>query len=640
MRINSVRTNVNFGRNLTSNEVKEYSDVLKQGKQLVGQTGHSIFIMPSSCLPQTKEFNTGIGHLSSDISLDYLKYMKTYLGFNVVEDLPAGQIPPTHNYHCAYKGSALALGNQQINPELLIKEEFGKILTKEDIMEIAKSNAAFNKDTISNFQNVMNNDGMQNTILKKAYENFKKLPENSSLKSDFGKYIKENEFWLNFERSYEPDLEFFKFKQFLADTHLKYAKDRLNKEGLKLCGDCLINFSKDEVKAFPNAFIKDGYIGASDWRTAALDFNNILNPNSDAHKLLKTKVQLFAKRYDMIRFDAAWLYISPTIKTSGSETRVDLGSKLLDQIETWVKEVKGNDYDLKNLIYEFEAGAKDFKAFENNQLVEPIRNRMKVHSSQYMHSDGLDRWGTRDAFIAKGFTPDTLVLGATNHDSQPLKQVAKGIPNEVQKGIFINHKTGAIKALSEALNIPEISLENPVEFAKAKWADPMQARNMMMFYNDILGNEECFDLHWKKNTEAMSYRNYALKVPTDYATAYQKGIQSGFGFNPMDSLEKLFIKKGLDKSNPDLFAKIVKFKNILYDPKEIITSPPKNKGIALPIIFAGVGVLAIAAAYKFLKNKNHTEENLTQNTKEITNTTTTPEASIGKFYSMNDFLKK
>ena len=97
--------------------------------------------------------------------------------------------------------------------------------------------------------------------------------------------------------------------------------------------------------------------------------------------------------------------------------------------------------------------------------------------------------------------------------------------------------------MSKIFNIAENIIENPVEFAKAKWADPMQARNMMMFYNDILGNEECFDSHWKKGTDAMAYRNYALKVPTDYATAYQKGIQSGFGFNPMDSLEKLFIKK-------------------------------------------------------------------------------------------------
>ena len=79
MRINSVLSNVAFRRNLTSKEVKKYSAVLEQGKQLVGQNGKSIFIMPSSCLPQTSEFNSGIGHLSSDIAQDYLKYMKIQL---------------------------------------------------------------------------------------------------------------------------------------------------------------------------------------------------------------------------------------------------------------------------------------------------------------------------------------------------------------------------------------------------------------------------------------------------------------------------------------------------------------------------------------------------------------------------------
>jgi len=490
----------------------------------------------------------------------------------------------------------------------------------------------------------MNSDGMQNTMLKKAYENFQKLPEGSSLKADFERYVKENEYWLNAKRKREPDLEFFKFKQFLADEHLKYAKARLNKEGIKLCGDCLINFTKEEVRAFPGAFIKDAYIGANDWRTTALDFNKIFDSTSDAHKLLKTKVQLFAKRYDMIRFDEAWLYVSPTIKTSNGQIPMPMGSKLLDLIETWVKEVKGNDFDLRNLIYEFEAGAKDFNAFENGQLIAPLRNRVKVYTSQYMHSFGLDRWGSNEAFLAKGFNPDSFVLGATNHDSQPLRQVAQGIPNEVKKGIFINHKTNAVTALSEIFGTPASVLENPVEFAKAKWADPMGARHMMMFYNDVFGKEDCFDSHWKKDFEGNAFKNYALKVPTDYSTAYQKGVQSGFGFNPMDSLEKLFVKKGLDKTNPDLFAKIVKFKNILYDTKELTTTGGnvgRNKNYAIPIIFAGVGILAVAAIHKFLKGKEpvaEIENNIEQNN--ISANIPQQETPIGKVYSINEFYKK
>ena len=35
-----------------------------------------------------------------------------------------------------------------------------------------------------------------------------------------------------------------------------------------------------------------------------------------------------------------------------------------------------------------------------------------------------------------------------------------------------------------------------------------------------------------------------------------KGLSEGFGFNPMDSLEKIFTARGLDKSHPELFERI------------------------------------------------------------------------------------
>jgi hypothetical protein len=90
---------VSFGRNLTESEAREYSQVLKDAKAITGQTGKSIYIMPTSCLPQTDKYNSGIGHLSSDISQDYLKYMRNYIGFNIVEDLPPGQASPFNGLH-------------------------------------------------------------------------------------------------------------------------------------------------------------------------------------------------------------------------------------------------------------------------------------------------------------------------------------------------------------------------------------------------------------------------------------------------------------------------------------------------------------------------------------------------------------
>ena len=77
---------------------------------------------------------------------------------------------------------------------------------------------------------------------------------------------------------------------------------------------------------------------------------------------------------------------------------------------------------------------------------------------------------------------------------------------------------------------------------------------------DVFGREERFNEH-RRGTET----SFRYKVPSDYQKAYQNSLFEGFGFNIMDSLEKIFKANGLDKSNPELFAKIVKFKNILLE---------------------------------------------------------------------------
>jgi len=575
----SATSKVNFGRSLNNNELKEYKQVLQDGKQLSGQTGKSVFIMPSSCLPQTKEFNSGIGHLASDISIDYLKYMKDYTGVNVIEDLPAGQVSPYRNFYCAYNSSAFALGNHQINPELLVSKDFEHLLTAEDLQEIAKQNNADTKEEIVNFKNVMDNDGAQNKVLKKAFEKFEKLDENSPLKQRYADYIEENKFWLDFPRQNEDSQDFFKFKQFLADEHLKIAKNKINAEGMKLCGDCLIRFSEDEMRAFPDAFAKDSAVGKAEWGIRALDYKNINDETSAAAKLLKEKVQLFAKRYDMIRFDVGWAYVTPKISSPRGVEKIELGGSLLEKIENWVKEVKGKDYDVKNnLLYEFEASYEDFAAFDNNgKLIPPLKNRMKVYSSTWTNTQ-YEGWGYNQAYLNRGWTPDEYMLGVGNHDVQPLRQIANGVPEKLPHGM-VNHKTEAITPLANVLRIPEANLQDSVEFAKAKWAEPMMSKNNMMFYIDTFGWDKRFNMQGE-NLTVHPEKNFAYKVPTDYKKAYHKGLQEGFAFNPMDALAKVFRAKGLDKLHTNLYEKIQKFNKILQEPKEleeiIQPLPPKT----------------------------------------------------------------
>lgn len=609
MQISRVHNSVVFKRALTSDELTGYKKVLSKAKEKVGQTGKSIFIMPTTCLPQESELNTGIGHIASKKAQEFLGYMHDYLGFNVVEDLPAGQVAPKNGFYCAYNGSALALGNHQICPELLATSSYENLLTKEEVKEIVKNNLGAEKDKIVNFRNVMNPSGEQNNILKKAYERFKELNESSTLKQKYKNFVKENDDWLTFAREGEPDVGFYKFKQFLADEHLREGKKKLNDKGIKLAGDCLIGFSPDEVNAFPNAF-KEGYsIG---WGLPALDYDTILNKNSDSYKLLKRKVQLQAKRYDVIRFDAAWAYVSPVVSPHGEKrilvsNRKYMQNSILNNIEDWVKEVKP-DFDLKNLIYEFDASPDVFSEFDYSSS---IGDRIRIYSSEYMHSSSNSKWGYNKAFSKLGLSQDKYILGVGNHDSTPLRLIAepKKVPENYNKNAndLQSLKDNAIKTLSEELSLSREKLDNPVEFSKAKFAEPMMSKNNQYFYMDVFGREEIFNLHGY-NTTVHPEKNFAYKVPENYKKAYHSTLEQGYGFNPMDSLQKVFEAKGYDKTESKLYDEIKKYNSILSEEtvaETIINKTKKsgNKTLKIALCICGALALLISGYFIFKKHK-------------------------------------
>lgn len=600
----SYSRNVSFGRALTNDELREYNQVLKKGKEAVGQTGKSIFIMPTQSLPQKPELNTGIASISSDMAQDYIKFMHKILDFNILEDLPPGQVSPYCKFYCSYQSSSLALGDQHINPELLTTNEFGKLLTQDDVKEIANSNTRADKHEFANFENIMNEDGGQNKALKVAYARFEKLPENHSLKTKFKDYVSSNSEWIDF--LYKDEGEYFKFKQFLADEHLRIGKEKLNKMGIQYCGDCLIGGKPEEVKARPSVFLKDWDLG---WDLPTLDFKEVLNEDSDASKYLEYKVKNFARRYDTIRFDVGWAYVQPRLINKSNPKQIEkpyYGDKILNKIEGWVKEVKGDDFDLKNLIWEFEAGPDDFSWCQDGKMIEPLRNRVKVYSATHMNNE----WGSNDAFLKRDFGADNFVIGVGNHDPQPLRQIAEDILDRTPFGEQ-NHKKDAIEPLARILNLDINKLSNPVEFAKAKFAEPMMAKNMMEFFMDVFGKSKRFDKQDLNCVETQS-ENYAHRISHDYKKEYYDAVESGFGSNKMDSLEKIFKAKGLDSKMPDLYQSIVKFRDILYEKTpEIVNknsvveskSVSKNKIVASLL---GIGAIGLAG-FKYLGDSKNSK---------------------------------
>lgn len=563
IKINSA---INFQRRLKPKEEDDYSAVLKQAKEKIGNTGKSILIVPTSSLPQETSNNTGVGTLNTQESARFFDFAQKYWGINEIQIQPSGQYHNHEGQYPIYSGTSMDLGNHMID----IKSH----CTEEEFKELVNAN---NQKEKINYSNIVEQFSKQEKILQKVYEREKNNVEFTKFKAENSQRLEPKALyrvlreinrthdykqWNNTDKNlytlpkierekrikeiYElkgKEIDFYKFKQFLAENDLQKAKQELNKKGLKLDGDLICGLSFDEIWSHPKAFLEGKTIK---WDLPALDLDS-----KEAEKLIREKVNIYAKRFDGLRIDASWIYVQPLSK--------DYGDKILNVIDDEVKKVKGKDFDLHNVMHEFVASAEDFSLFEDNKIKPYIDSRVKIYTSDWLSND----WGANKSFLERGWSKENFIIGATNHDSKPMK--------------FDKNQA---KILSKILNIPYAKLTDEKEFIKAKFAEPMMAYNNMIYFRDALNNK-------------------TDKIPANFEDKYFKDLENGKGFNPMDALEKAFRAKGLNEKEPELFRKIVKYRKILE------SKQGSHSKIALLAI--GVGI-AIGAGLAIISKSDKTEK--------------------------------
>lgn len=650
MKIQNLNFQTNFGRALTTKERKEFEEVQNDVKKAIGNDGTNILIVQDTCLPC--ENDVGVSNLGNKDALQFFDLMKTYMGINAIKVLPQGEIMPMEKkgglFYSNYSSTALSLGIQNIDLERLTQDNYGNILSNNDVKAVVEANNAIDKDEFANLSNVLpKNLSIANQAqtpftkaLDKAYGNFMfKKPEALTKKFEQYKYdnqkrleskalynvlIKEygnnNPFcWTNRENVevdknlYNPNYDLQKrqkrieelkennkikidkyyFEQFLADEHLNENRQKLNEKNLKLFGDCLIGFSIDEVWSHPDAFEKGGnssYPFANiGWGLPALKYSEIKNPSSEANKLLMEKVEFFAKRYDGIRFDVGWAYVSPSIndldksvinkytnKHDNVYTINNLGETLLNRIESKIKEIKGDKFNPNDIIYEVEADPNDFSLFPNGNIRSEFKNHKFVQSTAY---ESLD-YATVSDLRKRKVKDDGYFYMTNNHDHISLRRLSEG--NEYIDGVY-DYGNGNLQerlkqqrlALAEELNLSNnVKLKSPNYFVRAKFAQTKMAKNNKVFYMDIYGKAEQFNAQ-----DLNGPKNYRYKIPKDYEKAYHQALQNGRGLNVMDAYQKVMKAKGLDITDRELYEKVKKIAKILYQ-KGPVTEAQANKEIA------------------------------------------------------------
>lgn len=581
MQCNFSLPEISFGRALPTSKKADYSQTMTETKKALGiDDGLSLLKIDSAAMPS--ENDTGVGKLNSDEACGFVDYLSFYTGANAVKIFPFGQYTKTFgHFYCPYLKTAITTGEDNINLFNLVNSEvYGNLLDEKDALEFVQSNNE--KRQVINFENELGCDENYPILkpLRKAYDNFKAGYSPEELQIEFEEFkkdpfVEENytrlalypfvgesdpDLFKDFENSkekqarfeqykkeYADEIEFFKFRQFIAQKEHKSAKEKINANGQKLFGDCLIGFSNQEIWAHKDAFLPNTSIGLYTWGLPALDFDKILDPKSSSHKVFDDKISFFLKNFDGIRFDVGWCYaIARTENDDRIEKTYDMKQNLFGFIEKRAREIKGEDFDTKNLVYEMDGFDKLFDwNYTPPKPLENVRGRVNVLTNEYQHDNGLG-WGHPRFFESTGLSQDEFIMGTNNHDGSNLRQLSESKENSA-----VEKRENTARILSKELNIPEDKiLSDPKEFVKAKFAQLFTTKNQFFFFVDALGSDVDVD------DQTINPDNYRFRVNKDYERQYHTALQNGRGFNAMEALSYVMRARGLDKTNKKLYDKV------------------------------------------------------------------------------------
>ena len=624
----SFSPSVSFQRAFTTKEKKEYKEAQAQARQELGLNETSAIAFDFN-MPSKSGANWGIGTLNSNNSIKFANFLKEMSGLSKIQAGPQSELAYHSNGEnfmpvtSPYSGSTFTLGRHTIDLEKLTKASYGNLLHPDyikwldDIYPVSKQTRSYKTD----YDYVLGwqKDGVIFNALKLAYENlgngvknnnpnalkldneFREFKNNMSdeMKKDIYFEILSEKYhkmgkpgtklgeWSYIDRylftskvsdedrenrikELDKQTDLLKFSQFIAQKQHNETKDNLNKNGIKLFGDCLVCFSQKEVWANPDCFIEGWFTGGKDpfcsdtngiqpWNSPALDYSKLgeYDENGEIVSLGKTgellykKFKNFMELYDGIRMDAFWQYVSPFIYNNNLEGKdvENIGTKIIKIMEKAANDVHGEcspDKFVLELI--------GFNTEKGKELT--INKFPHVYSTAYAEYNE----NPADLINNQGYKDGAFIIGATSHDNDSLINISRSKDRvECHTPILKRNLKDGYNHLSyESDNYKNQSQKEREEqdFRTAKIAEVFTTKNQYYTLPDMFGMADRINISGKTDDS-----NWSVRIPENYEEFYHKQLSLGYGINFPKAYEVALYAKG--SKNKELIDKLHKLSNIL-----------------------------------------------------------------------------
>ena len=379
------------------------------------------------------------------------------------------------------------------------------------------------------------------------------------------------------KEEFSEEFELQSFVQFLADKQQKETHKDLNAQGIKIYGDCLLGFSYGEMWANKDCFRENLFYGGPDpnctqtngiqtWGLPALDYTKLGECGEDGDtsklgetgKLLYEKYKTFLQRYDGLRVDAAWQFITPFVyeEKNGEYNTVDLpeiNMTIFNIMKQASKEVKGenfNEDNLQNIMLEL-VGMSAGKSREMT-----LNKYPHLYTTAYAEYDENPK-----KFMEKGYERDKFYVGVCCHDNDSLVNMSRA--REKRKlhlaGIRENYSANLSKIGFETKEYRQQTKNEKVQenYRNAKLGEIFSTSKQFFTLPDMFGMEERINVSGAVNDE-----NWTIRIPSNYERFYFSQLSHGYGLNLPKALSVALELQGKDK-NSDLVQKCKQASEIL-----------------------------------------------------------------------------
>lgn len=631
-KISNQPTNPNFERRLCPVEVKNCKKAIQDGLKLLDKEVG--IIVHHSTTPTLGKFNTGIGTLlSATAAATFIPFLAN-MGITKIQQEP-------DNIRRSWTMSPyapLATGKNiyMIPLEKLTADEYGNILPKEVFNSI-----------VGNRPNKENNNVHYNYVvesydaaLKIAYKNFLEKSHSISnpehpiaiLANEFKDYKSKNskelepqaifeilatehgtddwKTWnktdrnlyniknpqqgsgimnrLSFIRNeYAVNIDFYYFKQMLAEREIAIANKVNADNGISIIGDSPIAFTPVEEWQNQDLFMEDVALGCPPdffsedgqrWGFSVLKPETIFNPDGtlgEGGKLMQNRYEkMFASCNGGARLDHIIGLIDPFVYSTKEPKMTDENSGRLyssPNHKMFGKYTKTSDEEYASILTKIVIPAAEKYGLTKDDLIcedlgavtEPVARVMKN-----LNLSGIAV--TQFDYRGKDTAPEKVIMLGSHDNPSFIEYTRELFKNSYRSKWGKQRFKNKTDLLAVDTKTPEERKwcyrhklrHNQYEFMKAAFTElfTSPAKRVQIFFTDFFGMDKTYNIPGK--TDGC----WTLRMPNDIEEFYHESLKAGKGFNMPEIIARAIRNKDINSTGRydflleqlDKFAKILK----------------------------------------------------------------------------------